>query len=269
MNYFDIAIIIIGECYVLLFSMLFNVLPGKKYYEKHMDNIQLLLSFIAMFLSVTLIGYMNNTIMRPEEKDKATPIIFLCALLFASSIYKHWNGKKNADKSLIISLKKEDYEIRKDFEFLLGDYVLMPNVSSYAKVGEDVILFRAVMPPESSVDADFSCIKLNDKTYECVSYEAKNQKLSFKMLVNRITNYVLLGLSFAEVYIVGTLASSGYSSLNEFFMKVLRLNFFLIIFGGLGAKLFKSVSGIGSKILYLFGVFLVLCGILGIILRNY
>ncbi|HHT97311.1 MAG TPA: hypothetical protein GXZ90_05400 [Clostridiales bacterium] len=273
-----IQFVVAFDLIVLMFLIIFNVLPGK-WYKWHTIQLQLILStasFVSGLSGYVLSIYHRNYIQEVNSLfyDSFLSIFSLFYfMVFILSIYRYITVNK-AQKNLqhkYIELSKSEYKIFNELNYtlenkislenkhVLDDLVYLPNVSSYAVYGEKLILFPGARPLQE-IDAGFVCVQIKDNVYECISYIDKSKGKSFNKIVNKFITFMtscllLLApvlLTYTDyVYIKGGSVENIYN-----------LHFFNVMFisGSLGSKLFYKVKG--GKWLYW------LC-ISSIILSNY
>lgn len=166
-------------CLGLNLFLTFNKILGR-WYRFRLPLIQFVLLSISFF--GTLVLLILSLILKEKELGIRTffdpeglgILLFFYGCFYLASIINFTAYRKEIKNNPleILDLKKDEYQIIREFEPTLGDYVYLPNVGVYAKSGEKIILFPGACPVEE-VDASFLCQKYEENVYGCYSYFEK------------------------------------------------------------------------------------------------
>ncbi|WP_034500936.1 hypothetical protein, partial [Butyrivibrio hungatei] len=184
------SMIIAWELIVIMFAYIYHIIPLKNYSE-NIPKIMLLLSACSVIAGLVALFYLKTHyslgIFNASKWDESTitivmgiPFLFFLIALFGN-IYR-----KNhvLPKEETFFLKAEEYKIVKDFDLMMGDYMYMPNVKSYCEFSGGKIMFSANVPVHEA-DCAFTCRKVKDGIYECLSFEMSSdadRKIDFSRI---------------------------------------------------------------------------------------
>ena len=151
-------------------------------------------------------------------------------------------------------MRAEEYKLVKKLDFVMADYLYSPNIKSYCEFDRGVMAFTGGMP-KKEVDCYFTCRKVKDGIYECISFEPlfdEDKKISFSK-IKQIVFLVVTAIYFA-LDVIDT--SQKYIYLSKI-VEGLRL----ILLGTFCCNIFYRVKGFFAKYLFLFSILIIILGI--------
>ena len=260
-----VLMIIAWELIVIMFAYIYHIIPLKNYSE-NIPKIQLFFSACSVITGLVALFYVktyySSGIFNASKWDETgiKIILIIPFLSFAVALFGNFYRKSHVlPKEETIFLKAEEYQIVKDFDLMMGDYMYMPNVKSYCEFSGGKILFP-INVPEHEVDCAFTCRMVKDGIYECFEYKAlsgENNKLSF----SRIKQIIIWSLGAVDVVLIGIWLSQDpkmHIDVVSHFMPGLSLS----LFGTMLIELLKGTKGLFSKIMIAFSISFILVGIL-------
>ena len=255
-----------GELLVLFVLVVFEVLPGNNY-KKHIHQIQLVISMIgtAIVLIDILVMYFNPQLVWATNDlmdiEAFKYILFIHVIILVSSAYKYRSIIKNGNSNVEFTLKKEEYTLSNEFDFSFGN-VSIPNIKRVAICNDFIIIFGG-RAPTREVDAKYICRKIGEKQYECLSFETLDEKTIWDILSQIGTVSLVIIFSILPILFVGYGHKWSNPDIRTFIGNI-NTHLFLVGFGLITIKLFKSVNGITKYIFLLFGFMVIVVSILSI-----
>ena len=258
-----VLMIIAWELIVIMFAYIYHIIPLKNYSE-NIPKIMLLLSACSVIAGLFALFYVKTNyssgIFDASKWDETgiTIILIIPFLSFAVALFGNFYRKSHVlPKEETIFLKAEEYQIVKDFDLMMGDYMYMPNVKSYCEFSGGKILFP-INVPEHEVDCAFTCRMVKDGIYECMSYEIVNKDI--RVRIAQIMNIVFCILIAVDIAMVMIWISQAPELDIDLIGRVISsLSFSLS--GIAGLKLYKGAKGIMAKFMLGFSIMLFILGI--------
>ena len=253
--------IIAWELTVIMFAYIYRVIPLKNQSE-NAPKITLLLSSCSVIAGLVALFYLKTHyslgIFNASKWDESTITIVMGIpfLFFLISLFGNIYRKSHVlPKEEIIFLKAEEYKIVKDFDLMMGDYMYMPNVKSYCEFSGGKIVFPISVPTHET-DCAFTCRKVKDGIYECLSFEMSSdadRKIDF----SRIFKIVFCVLAAIDVALVMIWISQLYLDVISRWVKGLSVS----LFGVALFNLYKGAKGLLAKLMFGFSIMVIILGI--------
>ncbi len=245
---------------ILLFAFILQLIPLKNYH-KNIAKVQITLSSISIILGLISYFYVKINYSSGifdgsywDEEWVALMMLFyfLCFMLSLVRLYAEKKASKKKIETFL--LRAEEYKLVKELDFIMADYLYSPNIKSYCEFDRGVMAFTGGMP-KKEVDCYFTCRKVKDGIYECISFEPlcdEDKKISFSK-IKQIVFLVVTAIYFA-------LAVTALSKKYIYLLKIVEgLTF--ILFGTFCCNIFYRVKGFFAKYLFLFSIGLIILGI--------
>ena len=255
-----ILMIIAWWLIILLYAFAMQVIPLKNY-SKNIATVQIFLSSASIILGLfTLfyirINYDSGVFIGTDWSEKWVSLMMLFFFIsLVLSLFRLYSEKKiNRNKIETILLRAEEYKIVKKFDFVMGDYFYSPNVKAYCEFDRGVMAFTGGMP-NKEVDCYFTCRKVKDGIYECISFEPLmdvDKTINFSK-VKKIIFLVLAAIYFALLMIDNSKKFAYVSKLVE--------SLTWILFGSALFGIVKGTEGLMAKIMLVFSVIVIICGV--------
>ena len=257
------SMIIAWELIVIMFAYIYHIIPLKNYSE-NIPKIMLFLSACSVIAGLFALFYVKTNyslgIFDASKWDESSVTIILGIpfLCFVVTLFGNFYRKSHAlPKEETIFLKADEYQIVKDFDLMMGDYMYMPNVKSYCEFSGGKIIF-SISAPEHEVDCAFTCRMVKDGIYECLSYEIVNKDIRARAAqIMNIVFFILIAVDLALVMIWISQAPE----LNIDLIGRLTSSLSISLFGIAGLKLYKGAKGIMAKFMLGFSIILIIAGI--------
>ena len=245
---------------ILFFAFILQLIPLKNYH-KNITKVQITLSSISIMLGLisyfyVKFNYSSGIFDGSDWDEKMVSLMMLFFFLsFVLSLFRLYGEKKaRRNKVETFLLRAEEYEIVKEFDFVMGDYIYSPNVKSYCEFDRGVIAFTGSMPKKET-DCIFTCRKVKDGIYECLAFKQlidEDKKISFSK-IKQLVFFVITAIYFALLVID---MSQKYAYLSKL---VGGLSY--ILFGSFCCNIFYGVKGILPKVLFVYSLVVILLGI--------
>lgn len=184
------CLFVIGiEMFMLSIEFAASVVVGE-WYKKRIPQYQMILMGFACFflLAGAIVSYLETDSIPPRSLfsyEFYTIFAIVAAFFFVGSIYKYINYSKKKNLQRVISLTKDEYQLKSEYNLDLDSVLYTPNIRSFA-ITEDKILVFSGNRPSNKVDADFICYEIGENIYDCVAFYSKENKLTFLRFVQNI-----------------------------------------------------------------------------------
>lgn len=184
------CLFVIGiEMFMLSIEFAASVILGD-WYKKRIPQYQMILMGFASFflIACAIVSYLETDYIPSRSLfayEFCTIFAVVAVFFFVGSIYKYINYSKKKNLRRVISLTKDEYHLKSEYNLDLDSVLYTPNIRSFA-ITEDKILVFSGNRPSNEVDADFICYEIGENIYDCVAFYSKEKKLTFLRLVQNI-----------------------------------------------------------------------------------
>ena len=245
---------------ILFFAFIIQLIPLKNYH-KNITKVQITLSSISIMLGLISYFYVKINYSSGifdgsgwDEEWVALMMLFyfLCFILSLVRLYAEKKASKKKIETFL--LRAEEYKLVKELDFIMADYLYSPNIKSYCEFDRGVMAFTGGMP-KKEVDCYFTCRKVKDGIYECISFEPLmdvDKTINFSK-VKKIIFLVLAAIYFALLMIDNSKKFAYVSKLVE--------SLTWILFGSALFGIVKGTEGLMAKIMLVFSVIVIIFGV--------